>query len=281
MKTASEQLFETYLHSHGLKEFDYEPEITGTARHPDYRVKLVGSQIFFEVTEFEPDAEIPAGGVLDPYRPIRSKIQGKREQLHDLKGQMCGIVLANPHSSFVCLGPMDIFGAMLGNLGIAMPFDAEAGAFDSERATQVFLSGGKMLRYKKGQAIASQNTTISAVCILDYVEEDSRRFRIRVAQLRHETGPSGTLESILGIALETQSAEVGASRHHLRIQVYENPYAVAPLVEAFGTGPWDERFGVRNGRLLRVSAGLSLAALEADEFGAGVERSDPLGLRRG
>ncbi len=280
MKTASEQLFETYLHNHGLKEFDYELEITGTTRHPDYRVKLVESQIFFEVTEFEPDAEILAGGSLDPYRPIRSKINEKQKQLHVLKGQMCGIVLANPHNSFVCLEAIDIFGAMLGNLGITTPFDAETRTFDSKRATQAFLSGGKMLRHKKGQAIGSQNTTISAVCILGYVDEDLRRFAIHVAKLKHESGPSGALESILEMALETQSAEVGASRHHLRIQVYENPYAVAPLVEAFGTGPWDECFGVRNGRLLRVSAGSSLAALEAEEAGAGVERPDPLGLRR-
>ena len=67
---------------------------------------------------------------------------------------------------------------------------------------------------------------------------------------------------------------------HLHIQVYENQDAVTPLVEAFGTGPWDERFGVRHGHFRRVFAGSSLAALEADERVSGVESPDPLGLRR-
>lgn len=279
MKTASDQLFETYLRSHGLNEFDYEPEIAGTTRRPDYRVSLAESEIFFEVKGFKPPEEIPAAGSFDPYKPIRSKINEAQKQLHPLKGQMCGIVLADLHSPFVLLEPMEIYGAMLGNLGITMPFDAEAGAFDSERATQAFLWRGKMIRYKEEQAIAPQNTTISAVCILSAVEEDARRFAIRAAKLKHETGQSGTLESILEMALETQDTEAGASFHHLCIQVYENPSAVSPLVEAFGTGPWDERFGARNGRLLRVFVGSSLAALEADELASGVERPDPLGLR--
>jgi hypothetical protein len=242
-------------------------------------VRLAESDLFFEVKEFASPEEIRAGGSFDPYPPIRSKINEAQKQLRALKGQMCGIVLANPHGSFVFLEPMVIFGAMLGNVGITMPFDAKAGAYDSERITQTFLSGGKMIRYKNGQAVDSQNTTISAVCVLDAVAESSRRLAIRVAQLKRESGQSSTLVSLFEKALETQGAETKDSRHHLRIQVYENPYTVAPLVEAFGTGPWDERFGVRNGRFLRVFAGSLLAALEADELTAGVARSDPLGLR--
>jgi hypothetical protein len=48
---------------------------------------------------------------------------------------MCGIVLANPNSSFVFLEPMVIFGAMLGNVGITMPFDDEVDPYDFERTT--------------------------------------------------------------------------------------------------------------------------------------------------
>jgi hypothetical protein len=71
MKTASELLFETYRVGHGLRDFDYEPEIAGTTRHPDYRVRLADSEILFEVKEFEPPKTIPAGGSFDPYPPIR------------------------------------------------------------------------------------------------------------------------------------------------------------------------------------------------------------------
>jgi hypothetical protein len=278
MKTASEQLFETYLVSHGFKEFDHEAEIAGATRRPDYRVRIVEAEIFFEVKEFEPPEEFQEGGAYDPYAPIRSKINEAQKQLRALKGQMCGIVLANPHGAFIDLESMAIYGAMLGNLGITMPYDEEADAYDFERATQTFLAGGKMIRYKHGQAIAPQNTTISAVCVLGTVAESSRRFAIRVANLMRETGQSDTLESIWETALEMQDTEADAALDPLRIQVYENPYAVAPLVETFGTGPWDERFGVRNGRFLRVFAGSSLMALEADEHASGVERPDPLGL---
>ena len=112
MKTASERLFETYLRSHGVNEFDYEPEIVGFTRHPEYRMRLAESELFFGVKEFEPPQEIRAGGSFDPYPPIRSKINEAQKQLRALKGQMCGIVLANPHDSFVFLEPMVIFGAM-------------------------------------------------------------------------------------------------------------------------------------------------------------------------
>jgi hypothetical protein len=282
MRTVSEQRFEEYLRNRGFNDFEYEPEIVGLSRHPDYRLSLAGSNIYFEVKEFEPHREIPVGGSYDPYAPIRSKISEAQKQVRALKGQMCAVVLANPHNrSLVHLDSVEICSAMFGNLEIEWPFDAEAGAFDSERAAQVFLSGGKMIRYKNGQPIAPQNTTISAVCVLGYVQEVRRRFRIRVAELRRETWQSRALLSILEQVFQTDGAAGGARRDHLRIQVYENPYAVAPLVDAFGTGPWDERFGVRNSRLLRVFVGSSLAALEVDELSSGVEISDPLGLRRG
>jgi hypothetical protein len=237
MRTASEQLFETYLHSHELNEFDYEPEIAGTTRRPDYRVRLTDSEILFEVKEFEPPKTIPAGGSFDPYPPIRSKIEKAREKFRALKGQMCGIVLANSYGSFVFLEPMVIFGAMLGNVGITMPFDAKADAYDFERTTQSFLSRGKMIRYKNGQAIAPQNTTISTVCVLDAVAEGLWRFKIRVAQLKRETEQCGTLVSILEKALETQGTETNDSRHHLRIQVYGNPYACVQLARICSNNP--------------------------------------------
>jgi hypothetical protein len=135
-----------------------------------------------------------------------------------------------------------------------------------------------MIRYKNGQAVDSQNTTISAICVLDAVAEGLRRFKIRVAELKRESGQSGTLVSLLEKALEMQGTETNDARHHLRIQVYENPFACVQLSEAFGTGPWDERFILRDDRVLRVFADSSLAALEADEFAAGVARLDRLGL---
>ncbi len=78
------------------------------------------------------------------------------------------------------------------------------------------------------------------------------------------------------MAREAEGTEADGSISHLRIVVYENLYAVVPLTEAFGTGPYDERFGVREGRLRRVFVGPSLEALEADERAVGVKRPGPL-----
>ncbi len=281
-KTASELLFERYLRDRGLDDFDYEPEVEGTSKRPDYLVTLGESEVFFEVKEFKPPVNVPTTGWFDLYSSIRSKIAEAQKQLRPLKGRMCAVVFANPHNAFVFLKPMSIYGAMLGNLGLTMPANPATGSLDVSRAVQAFLSGGKMHRHKNGRAIAPQNTTMSAICVLEALGEGSRRFGIRIAQWEHETGEMCSPERIWNLAREAEGTEADGSISHLRIVVYENLYAVAPLTEAFGTGPYDERFGVREGHLRRVFVGPSLEALEADERAVGVKPPDlfGLGLRR-
>ena len=135
-----------------------------------------------------------------------------------------------------------------------------------------------MHRYKNGRPIQPQNTTISAICALDHFEEGSRRFHIRIEQWERKTGLTCSPETICSMAQDAERTEPDAWISHLRIVVYENPYACAPLTEAFGTGQYDERFGFREGRLCRVFVGASLQALEADERAAGVKPDDSFGL---
>jgi hypothetical protein len=125
---------------------------------------------------------------------------------------MRGIVLPNPNSSFVFLEPIVIFGAMRGNVGITMPFDAEVDAYEFKRTTQTFFSDREMIQYKNGQALASQNTTMRAVCVLAVVAEGSRRFKIRVAQLKREAGRSGTFVSLFEKALEVDELAAGVAK---------------------------------------------------------------------
>ncbi len=279
-KTASEALFETYLRDRGISDFEYEPEVLDSPKRPDYRVPVAGEGVFFEVKEFERAEVIPDSGTFDPYPPIREKINDAQKQLRALKGRMCSVVLANPHNAFVHLDEISIIGAMLGNLGFTMPFDPDTQAFDASRSTETFLGGGKMIRYKSGAPVAPQNTTISAICVLSTVREGLRRFRIRSAKWERETGEKRTCEKVRQMTLEARGTQADAAIHRLRLVIYENPDAIAPLSKAFGMGPFDERFGVRESRLIRVFVGAGLQALEADERNAGVDDDDPLGLRR-
>jgi hypothetical protein len=279
-KTSSEQLFETYLRDHGINDFEYEPGITGTERRPDYRVPAGGNDVFFEVKEFEPGEIIQGVVSFDPYPPIREKINYAQKQLKTLKGKMCAIVLANPHGAFVHLDGMIVFGAMLGNMGITMPFDPKTKSFDDSRARSTFLEGGKMVRHKAGIKIAPQNTTISAICVLNTLAVGSRRLSIRIKKWEQETGQKRTFDQVWDMATEAQGTEADGSIYRLRLVTYENPYAVAPLTESFGNGPFDERFGVREGRVIRVFAGTELLKLEAEERAANAQNEDPFGLNR-
>lgn len=262
MKTSSEKMFEDYLNSCGISEFYYEPDIENTPKHPDYKVRFSNSDIFFEVKEFEPPTDILSGGFFDPYKPIRSKINDAQPQLRPIKGQMCGIVLASFHP-LVSLEFMFIYGAMLGNIGFSMPFDAETATCDSEFVSNMFTTGGKMIQYRGGQAINSQNTTISAICVVKYINESSRLFN---SKLKRKVGHGATIENIMKATFELLETSNDTPLIHTAIQVYENPYAVAPLDKFFGKGVWDERFGVlEDGSIGRLFVGSSLAALESEE----------------
>lgn len=176
------------------------------------------------------------------------------------------LVLANPHGALVLLEWDVIFGAMLGDRCILVPFDPAMQKFD---VFEAFLKDGKMIRYKGGAPVAAQNTTISAICALELMNERARRIRI----LTRKTGKTYAEDAeafaeALQMALEVCKTVINRPR----LVVCENPYATVPLSEEFGTGPFDERFGVRNGRLVRVFAGTELQALEAEERNAGIGR---------
>ena len=44
-KNKSELLLKGYLRSHGYTDFDFEPEIPGTTRRPDYRLHWPGGEL--------------------------------------------------------------------------------------------------------------------------------------------------------------------------------------------------------------------------------------------
>jgi hypothetical protein len=276
-KTVSEQLFEDYLRNHRLGDFTYEPEVPGITKRPDYLVPLDGERAFFEVKEFETQPPAARVGSFDPYPPLRRKIHKAKEKFQGLKGEMCSLVLANPRHAFALLHPIVVFGAMLGNAGITMPFDESTGSLDGSRATRTFLTGGKMVRYRNGEPFAAQNTTISAVCVLGHLAEGSRRLGIHLARRKRGSREPLSVEQTLEAIEEARGSGADCDSRRLRIAVFENPYAVNQLVEDFGSGPYDERFGVHGGRAQRLFVGESLRALEDEERDAGVDPHEFVG----
>lgn len=281
--TQSETLFEEYLHAQGWDAFEHEPKIEGCDKRPDYRVTVDGVAVYFEIKEFEalPEHLRPGFGAYDPYGPIREKINDARPQLHPLKGQPCAIVLFNTERPLVSLEPTFVFGAMLGDAAIRIPFDREAGMLNEAAAEEGFFGGGgRMIRYRKAavpggnpEAIAAQNTTIGAIVVLEHVALGERKARIFLERLEREVGHRLTSEQTWD-ALEhaVPQAGINSKERVLRTVVLENPYGVAAIPTAFGRGRFDERYGAEDDRITRLYVGDDLRQLEASEAELGLRR---------
>ena len=278
-QTASETLFEEYLTSHGYHAFQHEPDVLGSPKHPDYKITILRKDAYFEVKEFDRPKWPSPGycGCFDPYPPIRSKIHDAQKQFRGLKGKMCSLVLANPNGAFVFLEPLFIYGAMLGNPGYTFPYKEETGSLDTSQAKRTFLSGGEMIRYSNDVPVDSWKTTFSSVCVLRCLDEGSRRQDIRIAQWKRSLDTEPTDDQVIEFVFNMESID---SLKHLRLEIYENPFAACPLDNSFGTGPFDERFGFVGDRPTRLFVGSSLRDLEAEELAAGIVRSDPGGFRQ-
>lgn len=146
-KNDSEVLFEEYLRSQGIRNWEYEPEIPGKTKRPDYLLNFDGVPHVFEVKEFRIDTgEVFGGcGAYDPYPRIRQKIDDAREKFKEFKDMCCCLVLYNVNIPLVHLNdPLIVMGAMLGDFGISLPTDLESGRPVAEPVS-TFLGRGKMI----------------------------------------------------------------------------------------------------------------------------------------
>jgi hypothetical protein len=189
-KNKSEMLLEGYLRSHGYTDFDYEPEIPGTTRRPDYRLRRAGGDVLLEVKEFrgEPEAFRRGVGVFDPYPPLREKIDAARDKFSKLKDHCCCLVLYNVDKPMILLDWQHIYGAMLGRLGFSVPLRIHGHPPpEDDEIKSVFLGGGKMHKESRGVVVAPQNQTISAIIVLGRVAAGERLFHaeMRAREARH------------------------------------------------------------------------------------------------
>jgi hypothetical protein len=278
-KTVSEQLFEAYLSALGLTDFRFEPPQDGTAKRPDYALKILNTEILFELKQFDPNAsDFNFGfGAFDPYGPIREKIEAARKKFKDLDRFCCCLVLYNNGNPLVDLGWQFIYAAMFGNLGIQIPFNTGTGVGDQTQTREVFHGCGKMLRYLNGEAIAPQNQTICAIIVLRRYMVGRKRFEIAMKRKEKEFGRALELPEFLDEIERAKGTALDLSLSQLRVIVHENPFARIQLPVELFRGAYDEWYAGSEGRIGRVFCGNQLEALEIEEKAGEKQLKETLG----
>lgn len=273
LKTESEIFFEEYLKAGGITDFIFEKDIEGASTRPDYDLSFRGQEILFDVKEFRatPEDFRPGFGAYDPYGPIREKIEAGRKKFKDLKDYCCCLVLYNREKPFVDLSWQFIYGALLGNIAVRMPFDPARGLLPDQSETGFFGGGGKGIRYTKGELpkpLEPQNRTISAILALEQIAVGRRRFGIALKRSQEELGRKLTLEEHLEQIEEARGTERDVSLSQLRVVVCENPYARIPMPREIFRGTYDELYGIdvtTRDRIIRLYAGDQIKQLESQE----------------
>jgi len=261
----SELLFEGYLRAQGLT-FEHEGH-TGKRKQPDYRVRFGSGDVICEVKELHAGSPRPQGAVfVDPYRKIRQWIQGARVQFKEYKESPCVLVIYNVDDWEFGDWPSIMFGAMLGDAGVEMPFDAAQGMAVWELAREDWLANGEMQRHR--------NTTFSAVAVLKEFVIPNPAFQIEQAscqdRLSEKLGRKLTLGETFQIGWrlleEGLPTRLGTCP---RLVVFENPFARVPLPGPVFRGDFDERHRIKRGssRIERVYVGRRLKEVEQLEHG--------------
>lgn len=255
-RTKGERLFEMYLRSQGILEFEYEKEHPGKRRRPDYTLTL-DREYLFDVKDFT-YVEIPQAGSYDPHRRLRQKIGEVRDQFREYKGWPCCAVLYNDNAPLVDLNtPMIVLGAMYGDMGTTMQFNTTTGQIVEGSERQEFLSRGKMLlRSMKSDSAVVRNTTISALITLRHVRTGYARLCKDLRDRKEQPGFN------LGGWLDGER-DFDQEEEHLGVIVWENAFARMPLPRDLFCGDYDQRYGVDDeGQLHRIHAGSGVLEYE-------------------
>ena len=158
--TYGETLFEEYHISQDIA-FERVPKLSEMSRPIDFVIDHPTSgKILLEVKDIE-NAPAPRGlGQINSYDPIRAHIEDGREKFKSARDHICALVLVSAPGSLAMLEePHIMLGAMYGDFGYKIRFDAVRGQADVDQIRAEFLVGnGKMVRTTR-----VQNTRIAAL----------------------------------------------------------------------------------------------------------------------
>jgi hypothetical protein len=270
-KTESELLFEEYLGSHGYTDWVYEPpRLAGQSRQPDYLVRSNGQELLLEVKEMHQKEPLPTKAVnIDPYRSVRSEIDEARRKFKDLQEFCCSLIVYNRGDWQARLGTLEVFGAMLGDLGFSWPVCLDEGAGhstdDPKKIENLFMGGGKMLRPGNH---TPQNTTISSIVALERLRAFNPSVRRMARQAVYDEearlGRELSLEEEVIAEHNVWSSHANSRFNVIRVRVYENPFARRHLPREMFCGPYDMRFAydLERQAISRVFVGPLMDAME-------------------
>src|SRR5262249_34301642 len=117
-----------------------------------------------------------------------------------------------------------IYGAMLGNMAVWMPFDPAGGLLSGQEQTGFLGGGGEMIHYGKGQPakpLEPQNSTISAVLVLQQMSVGKRRVDSWVKGRRQRLGRRLTFQEHFEMMDKSRGTEQDVSLTQLRVVVCE------------------------------------------------------------
>ncbi|MDI6765515.1 MAG: hypothetical protein QME52_01625 [Bacteroidota bacterium] len=211
-RTIGEKLFERYLISQGLADFDFEKTFKHTTTKLDYSVIIKRKEFLFEVKDFNYTKLASPHGCYDPYNRIRNHIHKAKGKFQDFKQWPCALVLYNNNAPLVHLTmPHVVAGAMYGDVGISWYVNLKTGKSIPKSEHMAFLSKGKM-----GTPAKPFNTTISALITLRKVFDRD-----------------GSLKG-------------------LGVIVWENRFARIRFPKKLFRGPFDERYAFSNGQYKKI-----------------------------
>lgn len=240
-RTESEQLFDDYLTE---RDYVFESQLKplpGKKKALDARVSFEGTDVYFEIKEFE-EGTIISEGAFDPYKRIYQKLKDSWAQLNDYREYSCSVVLYNSSAAPVFFEPEIVLGAMLGTLSYGIEKDSNIiHKIFSDRAG---FQTGHMIDYENQKP---RSTQFSSVIILEKLPIG----QIRLSQLldEREKNMPKDLNTVAKAAstwsfIQALKAKgFDGSETALRVIVYENPYATLPLPRGLFRGPYDERWG--------------------------------------
>ncbi len=246
-KSCSDLLFEEYLRSQNVGDFEYEKSWSWTDKRPDYSFEWHGSSLIFDVKEFAFQKPPSGSSVYSPYEPIREKINTARIQFAPFKGlNSCSLVLFSHHPMVHLYDADIVLAAMYGDLALRIPYGKPRQ--ESEKTQLSFYRGGKMYRF---DSQTLQNTTISAVISLDNLSATQAWERLQ-----------GHIDDdVLSSWSVTETSDTKKSIQS--VWVFENVFADIPLPDDVFRGPFDQRWGAKDGDVVRTFAGDAYSAIES------------------
>jgi hypothetical protein len=250
-RTEGESQFERYLSSLGYA-YEFEKSYPGRRKRPDYTI-TAGQIVLADVKDFNPFNPGVGFQQVDVHFRIREKIQAGYKKFKEYKDFPCCVVLHNEGNPHVMITePAIVLGCMYGTLGFQVPVHVGSGptpaAEEFPKPQSVFTGDAQMT--------ATKNTTISALLSL----RDISVGVLRVRRVRAEN-KGISYEEALQIASQ-KFENFDYSEKQPGIIVWENAFAKLPVSRDVFNGPFDMRYGFRDGYIERISCGHGMAQIE-------------------